>query len=78
MQRLFLVRHGITVLRHYDASDVNLSALGRRPGLSLRDLFRQENITSRHITPLKRCVGAIDPMARTHGLSPESLSDKKG
>jgi broad specificity phosphatase PhoE len=77
MQTLFLVRHGITALneqqRYCGVSDVCLSALGRRQSLLLRDLLRQEEFTSLYISPLKRCIETIDPIAQSHALSPEPL-----
>lgn len=82
MQKLFLVRRGITALneqqRYCGVSDANLSALDDRQGLLLRDLLRQEKFTSRNTNPLKRCVATIDSIAQSHALSPESLLDKKG
>jgi broad specificity phosphatase PhoE len=70
--RIFLVRHGATVLTAEDrfagATDVQLSDDGREQVRRLAGRLGQENITAIYASPLGRTVETARILAEPHGL----------
>jgi probable phosphoglycerate mutase len=74
LTRLFLVRHGATVLSAEDrfagATDVELSAEGRAQAEHLAARLADDRIAAAYCSPLKRTVETAALIARPHGLTP--------
>jgi len=74
--RIFLVRHGATVLTAEDrfagATDVELSDEGREQVRRLAVRLRQENIAAIYASPLGRTVETARILAEPHGLEVET------
>jgi probable phosphoglycerate mutase len=72
--RLYLVRHGETVLSAEDrfagSTDVELSAHGRWQAQCLAERLSDEQITAVYSSPMKRTVDTAAIVAAPHGLSP--------
>jgi probable phosphoglycerate mutase len=72
--RLFLVRHGATVLSAEDrfagSTDADLSDEGRRQAASLAERLSSEDIGAVYCSPLKRTVETATILARPHDLTP--------
>ncbi len=70
--RIFLVRHGATVLTAEDrfagATDVELSDEGRGQAQRLADRLQQEKITAVYASPLGRTVETANILAAPHHL----------
>lgn len=73
--RLFLVRHGATVLSAEDrfagSTDVDLSDVGRDQAARLGDRLAKEKIAAAYCSPMKRTVETASIIARPHGVTPE-------
>jgi broad specificity phosphatase PhoE len=73
--RLFLVRHGATVLTAEDrfagATDVQLSDEGRAQAGRLAERLRDEKLAAVFASPLGRTVETANIIAQPHGLSVE-------
>lgn len=78
MQKIFLIRHGITEQneqrRYCGISDVCLSSQGREQAQSLADLLNREKFDSIHTSPLKRCLETSSLIAKSHDITPEPLA----
>src|SRR2546430_14736419 len=74
--RLFLVRHGATVLTAEDrfagATDVQLSDEGREQARRLAERLGEEKIAAVFASPLGRTVETARIIAEPHGLGVES------
>src|SRR5437870_3782688 len=74
--RLFLVRHGATVLTAEDrfagATDVQLSDEGREQARRLAERLRAEKIAAVFASPLGRTMETARIIARPHGLEVET------
>jgi len=72
--RLFLVRHGATVLSAEDrfagATDVELSEEGIFQARRLAERLADDSITAVYCSPLKRTVHTATILAKPHGLNP--------
>ena len=70
--RIFLVRHGATVLTAEDrfagATDVQLSDEGREQVRRLADRLAGEKITAVYASPLGRTIETAQILAKPHGL----------
>ena len=70
--RIFLIRHGATVLSAEDrfagATDVPLSDIGREQVRRLSERLRDDNITAVYASPLGRTVETATILAEPHGL----------
>src|SRR5262245_60171235 len=70
--RVFLVRHGETVLAAEDrfagATDVQLSQDGRNQAKRLANRLRNERIVAIYASPLGRTVETASILAEPHGL----------
>src|SRR5947209_1077196 len=70
--RVFMVRHGATVLSAEDrfagATDVDLSDEGRNQTQRLAQRLRTEAITAVYASPLGRTVETANILAEPHGL----------
>ena len=70
--RIFLIRHGATVLTAEDrfagATDVELSDEGREQARRLGERLRTEKIVSVYASPLGRTMETAGIIARPHGL----------
>jgi len=73
--RIFLIRHGATVLTAEDrfagATDVPLSDTGREQVRRLADRLSDDGITAVYASPLGRTVETARILAEPHGLSVE-------
>jgi probable phosphoglycerate mutase len=71
--RIFLIRHGATVLTAEDrfagASDVELSDQGREQAQRLAERLSTEKMAAVYASPLGRTVETANIIARRHGLS---------
>src|SRR5687767_5808126 len=74
--RIFLVRHGATVLTAEDrfagATDVELSDEGRAQAQRLATRLQHERISAVYASPLGRTMETATILAQPHGLSVES------
>jgi broad specificity phosphatase PhoE len=72
--RLFLIRHGATVLSAEDrfagSTDVELSDEGRDQAGHLAERLADDNIVAVYSSPLRRTVDTAAIIARPHGLTP--------
>jgi broad specificity phosphatase PhoE len=72
--RIYLIRHGATVLSAEDrfagATDVDLSDEGRRQAEALAVRLSDDHITAVYCSPLKRTVETATIVARPQGLTP--------
>jgi len=72
--RIFLVRHGATVLSAEDrfagSTDVELSDEGRRQARRLAERLAGEQVTAAYASPLGRAMETAAIVARPHGLEP--------
>src|SRR5450755_3641788 len=70
--RIFLIRHGATVLTAEDrfagATDVELSDEGREQARRLAERVRGEKIAAVYASPLGRTVETASIIAQPHGL----------
>ena len=77
--RVYLVRHGATVLSAEDrfagSSDVELSDEGHAQAEALAERLAVENIKALYASPLKRTVATARALARPHGLEPTLQAD---
>ena len=71
--RVFLVRHGATVLSAEDrfagATDVELSDEGRKQASGLAERLADEPITAVYASPMKRTRETASILASPHGLN---------
>lgn len=71
--RVFLVRHGATVLSAEDrfagSTDVELSDDGRKQAGSLAERLAHESIAAVYASPMKRTVETATIIATPHGLT---------
>ncbi len=71
--RVFLVRHGATVLSAEDrfagSTDVELSTIGRTQAAHLADRLANEQIAAAYCSPMKRTVETAAIIARPHHLT---------
>ena len=78
MQKIFLIRHGVTEQnkqrRYCGISDICLSELGRRQAKILGQILSEEPITSIYTSPLKRCLETSNAISGAHGICPEPLT----
>src|SRR5205823_14928519 len=74
--RVFMVRHGATVLHAEDrfagATDVQLSDEGREQARRLAERLRAEKIAAVFASPLGRTMETARIIARPHGLEVET------
>jgi len=72
--RLFLIRHGATVLTAEDrfagATDVELSDVGRAQAEALARRLADDHVTAIYASPLKRTLETAAIIGRPHGLAP--------
>jgi broad specificity phosphatase PhoE len=72
--RIFLIRHGATILSAEDrfagATDVDLSDEGRRQAEALAVRLSDDRITAVYCSPLRRTVETAAIVARPQGLTP--------
>jgi probable phosphoglycerate mutase len=72
--RIYLIRHGATILSAEDrfagATDVDLSDEGRRQAEALAVRLSDDRITAVYCSPLKRTVETAAIIARPQGLTP--------
>src|SRR5262245_62098177 len=72
--RLFLVRHGATVLSAEDrfagSTDVALSDEGREQASRLAERLRSEPIAALYSSPMSRAVETARILGRPHGFEP--------
>ncbi len=72
--RIYLIRHGATVLSAEDrfagATDVDLSEEGRRQAEALALRLSDDHITAVYCSPMKRTVETATIVARPQGLTP--------
>ena len=72
--RVFLVRHGATVLTSEDrfagATDVDLSAEGRAQATRLAERLRDDDMAAVYCSPLRRTRDTAALIAAPHGLTP--------
>src|SRR5512135_1316457 len=72
--RLFLIRHGATVLTAEDrfagSTDVELSDTGREQAEALAQRLADDNVTAVYASPLRRTVATASIIGRPHGLQP--------
>jgi broad specificity phosphatase PhoE len=72
--RLFLIRHGATVLSAEDrfagSTDVELSDIGRHQAQCLAKRLADDHITAIYASPLKRTMLTAAIIAEPHGLTP--------
>ena len=70
--RVFLVRHGATILSAEDRfageTDVLLSDEGRRQTLALANRLRRESISAIYASPMKRTRETAEVLAAPHGI----------
>ncbi len=73
--RIYLVRHGSTMLSAEDAfagsTDVDLSPEGRRQAELLSDRLAHDNICAAYCSPMRRTVDTARIIAGPFGLEPE-------
>ena len=74
--RLYLIRHGSTMLSAEDAfagaTDVELSAEGRRQAELLGQRLASENICAAYCSPMSRTVETARLVTRSFGLEPQT------
>lgn len=72
--RVFLIRHGATVLTAEDrfagSTDVELSETGRMQALCLADRLADDRLAAIYASPLKRTMATAEIISRPHGLAP--------
>lgn len=72
--RLFLIRHGATVLTAEDrfagSTDVELSDIGRGQAAALARRLADDHITAVYASPLRRTVATATIIGQPHGLRP--------
>jgi broad specificity phosphatase PhoE len=72
--RIYLIRHGATVLSAEDrfagATDVDLSAEGRRQAEALAVRLSDDHITAVYCSPMKRTIETATIVARPQNLTP--------
>lgn len=72
--RVFLIRHGATVLsaedRYAGSTDVELSDLGRAQAERLSERLSGENLAAVYTSPMKRTRATASVIAAPHGLAP--------
>ncbi len=72
--RLFLIRHGATVLTAEDrfagSTDVDLSNIGRAQAESLAQRLADDQVKAVYASPLKRTLETAAIIGRPHGLTP--------
>ncbi len=72
--RLFLIRHGATVLTAEDrfagSTDVELSDIGRAQATALARRLADDHLTAVYASPLRRTVATASIIAQPHGLKP--------
>ncbi len=72
--RLFLIRHGATVLTAEDrfagSTDVELSDIGRAQAAALARRLADDHLTAVYASPLRRTVATASIVAQPHGLKP--------
>jgi broad specificity phosphatase PhoE len=72
--RVFLIRHGATVLSAEDrfagSTDVELSAEGKEQAARLGERLASEAVAAVYASPMKRAVATAQAVAGPHGLSP--------
>ena len=72
--RIYLIRHGATVLSAEDrfagATDVDLSDEGRRQAEALAVRLSDDHITAVYCSPMKRTIETATIVARPQGLTP--------
>jgi broad specificity phosphatase PhoE len=72
--RIYLIRHGATVLSAEDrfagATDVDLSAEGRRQAEALAVRLSDDHITAVYCSPMKRTIETATIIARPQNLTP--------
>jgi broad specificity phosphatase PhoE len=72
--RIYLIRHGATILSAEDrfagATDVDLSAEGRRQAEALAVRLSDDHITAVYCSPMKRTIETATIVARPQGLTP--------
>lgn len=73
--RLYLVRHGATLLTAEDAfagsTDVELSAVGRRQAELLSERLQNDNLAAAYCSPMHRTVDTARIIVGPYGLTPE-------
>ncbi len=74
--RLFLVRHGATVLSAEDrfagSTDVDLSDAGRQQAAALAERLASEAVTAVYASPMKRTVETAKILGAPYALTPET------
>lgn len=77
--RVFLIRHGATVLTAEDrfagSTDVELSDIGRNQARRLARRLADDKITAVYTSPLKRTMATAEVIAEPHGLMPVPCND---
>ncbi len=72
--RLFLIRHGATVLTAEDrfagSTDVELSDIGRAQAAALARRLADDHLIAVYASPLRRTVATASIVAQPHGLKP--------
>jgi broad specificity phosphatase PhoE len=72
--RIYLIRHGATILSAEDrfagATDVDLSAEGRRQAEALAMRLSDDHITAVYCSPMKRTIETATIVARPQNLTP--------
>ncbi len=72
--RLFLIRHGATVLTAEDrfagSTDVELSDIGRAQAAALARRLADDHLTAVYASPLRRTVATASIVAQPHALKP--------
>ena len=72
--RLFLIRHGATVLTAEDrfagSTDVELSEAGRVQAAALARRLADDHVTAVYASPLRRTMATAAIIGRPHGLTP--------
>jgi broad specificity phosphatase PhoE len=72
--RIYLIRHGATILSAEDrfagATDVDLSAEGRRQAEALAVRLSDDHITAVYCSPMRRTIETATIVARPQGLTP--------
>ncbi len=74
--RVYLVRHGATVLSAEDrfagSSDVELSAEGRRQAERLAARLSDDPLAAVYASPMRRTVDTASTLAKSHGIAVET------
>jgi probable phosphoglycerate mutase len=77
--RVYLIRHGATVLSAEDrfagSVDVLLSEEGQRQASLLGERLASQRISAVYSSPMKRTIATAEPIARPHGLTPSTMEE---